>query len=131
MATIRVSFVIMNNPCCFQADNIYNCSGVFGGILENEDWLKQFNNPGDTLTGFITASYNLGCLLGCFSNFFVGERLGRRRTIWLAMGWIIVGAALQASAYTRAHLIVGRIVTGLGTGLKTSTVPMYANSTNY
>ncbi|KAH6874679.1 general substrate transporter [Thelonectria olida] len=112
--------------CCLCAFVLYGYDqGVFGGILENEDWLRQFKHPGDTLTGFITASYNLGCLLGCFANFFVGEKLGRRRAIWLAMGWIIVGAALQASAFTRSHLIVGRIVTGLGTGLKTSTVPMY------
>ncbi|KAL5607182.1 hypothetical protein FOBRF1_007679 [Fusarium oxysporum] len=58
-------------------------------------------------------------------NFFVGEKLGRRWTIWVAMGWILVGAALQATAFTRGHLIAGRIVTGVGTGLKTSTVPMY------
>ncbi|KAH7244805.1 general substrate transporter [Fusarium solani] len=112
--------------CCLCAFVLYGYDqGVFGGILENEDWLRQFNHPGDTLTGFITSSYNLGCLVGCFANFFVGEKLGRRRTIWLAMGWIIVGAALQTTAFTRGHLIVGRIVTGVGTGLKTSTVPMY------
>ncbi|EXK32757.1 hypothetical protein FOMG_11615 [Fusarium oxysporum f. sp. melonis 26406] len=112
--------------CCLCAFVLYGYDqGVFGGILENEDWLRQFNDPGDTLTGFITSSYNLGCLLGCFKNFFVGEKLGRRWTIWVAMGWILVGAALQATAFTRGHLIAGRIVTGVGTGLKTSTVPMY------
>ncbi|KAL4899967.1 hypothetical protein BDW74DRAFT_188837 [Aspergillus multicolor] len=112
--------------CCLCAFILYGYDqGVFGGILENEDWLNQFGHPGDTLTGFITSSYNLGCLVGCFGNFFIGDRLGRRRTIWFAMGWVIVGAALQASAYSRGHLIVGRIVTGVGTGLKTSTVPMY------
>lgn len=41
--------------------------GVFGGILQNEDWLTQFGNPDDTKTGIIVSSYNLGCLLGCFS----------------------------------------------------------------
>ncbi|WZH41972.1 general substrate transporter [Fusarium acuminatum] len=112
--------------CCLCAFVLYGYDqGVFGGILENEDWLRQFNSPGDTLTGFITSSYNLGCLLGCFINFFVGEKLGRRWTIWVAMGWILVGATLQATAFTRGHLIVGRVVTGVGTGLKTSTVPMY------
>ncbi|KAF5633938.1 sugar transporter STL1 [Fusarium tjaetaba] len=112
--------------CCLCAFVLYGYDqGVFGGILENEDWMRQFNDPGDTLTGFITSSYNLGCLLGCFKNFFVGEKLGRRWTIWVAMGWILVGAALQATAFTRGHLIVGRVVTGFGTGLKTSTVPMY------
>jgi MFS family permease len=111
--------------CCLCAFILYGYDqGVFGGILENTDWLAQFGYPGDTLTGIITASYNLGCLLGCFASFFIGEPLGRRCTIWFAMVWVIIGATLQATAFTRAHLIIGRIVTGFGTGLKTSTVPM-------
>ena len=32
---------------------------------------------------------------------------------------------LQASAFSRAHLVVGRIICGVGTGIDTSTVPMY------
>jgi predicted MFS family arabinose efflux permease len=57
-------------------------------------------------------------------NYVVGEELGRRRSIWLAMAFVIVGAVLQTSAFTVPHLIVGRIITGVGTGIKTSTVPM-------
>lgn len=45
--------------------------------------------------------------------------------IWLAMVLIIIGAVLQTSAFTLAHLIVGRIITGFGTGIDSSTVPMY------
>ena len=45
--------------------------------------------------------------------------------IWMAMGFIIVGASLQTSASSLPHLIVGRIITGLGTGIDSSTVPMY------
>lgn len=41
------------------------------------------------------------------------------------MGLILVGATLQTSAYQLAHLIVGRIITGFGTGIDSSTVPMY------
>lgn len=33
-----------------------------------------------------------------------------------------IGGALQASASTIAHLIVGRIVAGLGNGINTSTI---------
>jgi MFS family permease len=51
--------------------------------------------------------------------------LGRRYMIWLAMGLIMVGATLQTSAFSLAHLIVGRFITGLGTGIDSSTVPMY------
>lgn len=45
--------------------------------------------------------------------------------IWMAMAFIMVGASLQTSAYTLPHLIVGRIITGIGTGIDSSTVPMY------
>lgn len=38
---------------------------------------------------------------------------------------VTIGAALQASAFTVGHLIVGRVITGVGTGIKTSTVPPY------
>lgn len=45
--------------------------------------------------------------------------------MWVAMIWIIVGAALQCTAYSRAQLLVARYVTGIGTGIETSTVPIY------
>lgn len=45
--------------------------------------------------------------------------------MWLAASFIILGAILQASAFSKGHLIAGRIVTGIGTGIETSTVPMY------
>ena len=38
---------------------------------------------------------------------------------------MIVGATLQACAYSLPHLIVGRIVTGIGNGMNTSTVPTW------
>jgi predicted MFS family arabinose efflux permease len=56
--------------------------------------------------------------------FFVGEALGRRRVIWLAMAFVFVGTTLQVTSFTVAHLIIGRVITGVGTGLKTATVPM-------
>ncbi|KAF5972617.1 alcohol dehydrogenase [Fusarium bulbicola] len=91
--------------CCLYAFVLSGYDqGVFGGILKNEDWLRQFADLGDTLTRFITSSYNLDCLLGCFKNLFADEKLGRRWTIWVAMGWILVGAALQTTAFTRGHL---------------------------
>lgn len=66
-------------------------------------------------------------MLMCFVipvNFFLGDKLGRRKTMWFAMGLVIVGAVLQTTAYSVPHLVVGRIITGFGTGIKTSTVPM-------
>jgi predicted MFS family arabinose efflux permease len=39
------------------------------------------------------------------------------------MGCIIVGAILQTSAFSVAQLMIGRIITGMGVGIDTSTVP--------
>ncbi|KAL2106144.1 hypothetical protein VUR80DRAFT_7220 [Thermomyces stellatus] len=112
--------------CCLVAFILYGYDqGVLSGILQNEDFLDQFNHPTDSETGIIVSCFNLGCLAGCFVNFIIGDFLGRRRAIWCGMVLVIIGAALQASAFSRAQLIVGRLLTGLGTGMKTSTVPMY------
>lgn len=38
---------------------------------------------------------------------------------------MIIGAILQATAYTRAHMVVARIVSGVGMGFINSTVPVF------
>lgn len=78
-----------------------------------------------TLQSFIVAIYEIGCLLGALSNLWVGDRLGRRKTIVLGGFVMIVGAVLQASSFSYTQMIVARIITGLGNGLNTSTVPAY------
>lgn len=137
--------------CCLTAFILFGYDqGVFGGILQNEDWLNQFGHPSDSETGIIVSCYNLGCLAGCVSksttrtsicclsaggdhvlntgthlvNFFLGEKLGRRNTIWTAMVFVLIGAILQTTAFHVPHLVISRVVTGFGTGMKTSTVPM-------
>ncbi|EME40962.1 hypothetical protein DOTSEDRAFT_91026 [Dothistroma septosporum NZE10] len=99
--------------------------GVFSGIVGNTDFRQTFGEPGSSLEGIIVSIYNLGAFSGCVINFFIGERLGRRLCMWVAMGWIIVGAILQTTAYSVPQILVARYVTGIGTGIETSTVPMY------
>jgi len=45
--------------------------------------------------------------------------------MWVAMAVIIVGAVIQTCSYSVAQMLVGRIITGIGTGIETSTVPAY------
>jgi MFS family permease len=96
--------------------------GVFSGILQNENWLQQFGHPSEVITGITVSSYCLGALTGCIMNFFIGDILGRRKMIWLSMAFVFLGASLQTSAYSLGHLIAGRFITGVGTGLDSSTV---------
>lgn len=43
---------------------------------------------------------------------------------------MVVGAVLQTSAFGLAQLIVGRVITGIGNGLNTSTVPTWQSETS-
>lgn len=42
---------------------------------------------------------------------------------------LIVGATIQTTSYGIPQMIVGRIVTGLGNGINTSTVPVWHSET--
>ena len=106
---------------CLQAFWLFGYDqGVFGGLITNEDFLDTFGHPGSGLTGIIVSIYNIGCLLGCILNFFLGETVGRRQAIWSAMGFICVGAVIQTSSYGVPQLMIGRIITGKGGMLRKS-----------
>ena len=95
------------------------------GIVGNPDFLDTFDHPAPALEGIIVSVYNLGCFTGCILAFLFCEKTGRRVAMWIAMVWIIVGAILQTTAYSVPHMMVARFITGIGTGIETSTVPMY------
>jgi len=63
--------------------------GVFSGIVGNADWLETFGNPSSGLEGIIVSIYNLGAFSGCILTFIVGEKLGRRWCMWMAMAFIV------------------------------------------
>lgn len=78
-----------------------------------------------TIQGISVAAYNLGCFIGACSCIKIGDMLGRRKTIFVGSSIMVIGAILQCSAHSLGHFIVGRLVTGYGNGLNTSTVPTW------
>lgn len=70
------------------------------------------------MTGFIVAIYELGCFGGSITTSIWGEQLGRRKSIGIGVVIMIVGALLQATAYSTAHLCIARVVAGWGMGCK-------------
>ncbi|GAA5863241.1 hypothetical protein JCM8547_002874 [Rhodosporidiobolus lusitaniae] len=103
--------------------------GVLGGVLTGGPFRAQFPEltTNATLQGFTVAVYELGCAAGAVFAFFYGDKLGRRRSIMLGMVVLSIGAILQFLSYGLAQMIVGRIVTGLGNGLNTATIPVLQN----
>lgn len=52
----------------------------------------------------------IGCFFGAVSVFICGERLGRKRCIYVGAFLQGLGAILQASSFGVPQIIVGRIV---------------------
>ena len=74
----------------------------------------------DTPVGFyldFLLPQEIGCLIGALSNLWIGDRLGRRRTIVLGGVVMVIGAILQAASFSYAQMLVARVITGLGNGL--------------
>ncbi|KAI5285382.1 hypothetical protein KEM54_000618 [Ascosphaera aggregata] len=122
--------------------------GVTGGLLDMSSFVKHFepidrtkkhlalfrdpdaeDRKRSVYQGITVSSYNLGCFLGAIFTVFVGNRLGRRKTIFVGSIIMIIGAILQCTAFSLPHLVVGRVVTGWGNGMNTSTVPMWQSET--
>ncbi|EME42715.1 hypothetical protein DOTSEDRAFT_175986 [Dothistroma septosporum NZE10] len=104
-------------------------NGLMGGLVNTEHFDSTFNidvktDSGTNMIALIVAIFEVGCFFGAIITSFVGERLGRRRSIFGGVVVMIVGAILQATAYTRAHMIVARIVAGVGLGAINSTAPV-------
>lgn len=75
--------------------------------------------------GVSVSSYNLGCFAGALLTIWLGDKLGRRRTILAGSIVMVIGAALQCSAFSLTQLITGRVICGIGNGMNTSTVPVW------
>ncbi|TKA58250.1 hypothetical protein B0A49_11727 [Cryomyces minteri] len=103
--------------------------GVFGGILGNAQFIATFNNPTPTIQGQIVSTYDIGCILGALLTIFIGDRLGRKKTIMLACLFVIIGGALQASSFSLAQMIIARVIAGLGIGMESAAIPMWQSET--
>ena len=99
-------------------------NGLMGGLVNQTAFNDTFNNPDSVMISLIVSIMEVGAFFGSIATAFVGERLGRRRTISIGVVIMIIGSLLQSTAYTRAHMIVARIVTGFGLGAVNSTVPV-------
>lgn len=105
--------------------------GVFGGVVVTDDFLDQLNlRNNSSLLGTVTAIYDIGCFFGAIMAYFIGDTLGRKKTILLGTTIMSIGAILQITAFSVPQMIVGRIIGGIGNGLNTSTAPPWQAETS-
>ncbi|UZJ53928.1 hypothetical protein CBS101457_003248 [Exobasidium rhododendri] len=81
--------------------------------------------------GYITALFTIGGFISSLSLSFLKSRLlvlrRSRNVLILAAVWNILGGLVQMMAATWPSLGLGRLLTGLGSGLAVAVVPSYLN----
>ena len=89
----------------------------------------MLGEPGPTMTGFVTGVYDIGCAIGAVTAFFIGENIGRKRSIIYANILVIIGATIQTACYSYAQMAVARVIAGVGVGFSTVAVPILQSET--
>ncbi|KAK4544568.1 hypothetical protein LTR36_004140 [Oleoguttula mirabilis] len=109
--------------------------GDLAGLLAVPTFRNQFpqvdtiGNPGSlhvaTIQGITVAAWNIGCFLSAMLTIFWGDLIGRKKTIFVGLTFLIIGEIIQASSYSFGQFIAGRVIAGFGNGFNTATVPAW------
>jgi SP family myo-inositol transporter-like MFS transporter 13 len=72
----------------------------------------------------ITSITSVGAFIGAIAAGLTADRFGRKGAIYMGCILFIIGAILQACAYSLAQMTVGRLVVGFGVGSAAMIVPV-------
>lgn len=120
----------------------FSLFGYDQGLMASLITGKQFNyefpatkEVGDNdrhatvVQGAVTSCYELGCFAGSLFVMLYGERIGRKPLIVVGSLITIVGATISTTSFRDywglGQFVIGRVITGCGTGLNTSTIPVW------
>ncbi|GFF45317.1 hexose carrier protein [Aspergillus lentulus] len=99
---------------------------VMGGLITEESFTSVFPEMTNAnIQGIVIASFELGALVGALTCLDLGDRLGRRLTVWFGMFFMLIGGTLQTRAWALSQLTLGRVLSGIGLGLQVATVPSW------
>ncbi|KAH7345692.1 general substrate transporter [Rhizoctonia solani] len=104
----------------------YN-QGVFSSVLN----MWSFNHRMASVTedsgtkGWLVAILELGAWFGVLCTGQLADKIGRKRTILLAVVVFVIGVIVQTAAFKPVSIFVGRFITGLGVGSLSMAVPLY------
>ncbi|SCU96367.1 LANO_0E13322g1_1 [Lachancea nothofagi CBS 11611] len=112
--------------------------GLMSGLITGKQFNSEFpatyrvdadDRKATLVQGAVTACYEIGCFFGSLFVMFSGERLGRKPMVIMGAIATIVGTVISTSAFGPhwglGQFVVGRVITGVGTGLNTSTIPVW------
>ncbi|KAL1995553.1 hypothetical protein VTN49DRAFT_1740 [Thermomyces lanuginosus] len=101
--------------------------GVVSGIITMETFAARFPRiyTDSSFKGWFVSTLLLAAWFGSLCNGPIGDRLGRKRSMNLAVVVFVVGSALQCGAVNDPMLFVGRAIAGFAVGQLTHIVPLF------
>ncbi|RAK94896.1 putative MFS monosaccharide transporter [Aspergillus ibericus CBS 121593] len=105
--------------------------GVMSGIISDTAFEDLFTatKGNSTMQALVTSVYELGCLFGAMFALFFGDKTGRRKMIFSGAIVMIIGVTIQVTSFAHhiplLQFFIGRVITGIGNGMNTSTIPTY------
>ena len=98
-------------------------TGIISAVLVYlDDDLGRVLSSGEK--ELITSITSGGAFVGAVAAGLTADRFGRKGAIYMGCFLFVVGAVLQAAAYSLAQITVGRLVVGLGVGSAAMIVPV-------
>lgn len=106
-------------------------TGIIGGILTLESYMRDFRYTKEdtaTVASNSTSLLQAGAFFACFFAWPFTARFGRRWTLVLGAMIFNVGAVIQTiNTHSLVAFYVARIISGIGVGMATVTMPMYSS----
>lgn len=109
-------------------------SGIITGTQFNDEF-RATKSTGDNdrhatvVQGAVTSCYELGCFFGSLFVMFRGEKIGRKPLVMVGAVLTIIGTVISTAAFGPqwglGQFVIGRVITGIGTGMNTSTIPVW------
>ncbi|OCH94787.1 general substrate transporter [Obba rivulosa] len=99
--------------------------GVMSGVITGPHFRKFFNSPGPIEVGTMVAVLEVGAFITSLAAGQVGDRLGRRGTLFIGACVFGVGGVIQTFTPGFWIMVIGRVVAGFGVGLLSTIVPIY------
>ncbi|KAF5369432.1 hypothetical protein D9758_002669 [Tetrapyrgos nigripes] len=111
--------------CCCSGDSGFDGT-VMGGINAMEQYQRYFGMNGKgSSTSIVFGIYTIGSLSGTIPASYLPDKFGRRLSMFFANLVLIVGAVLTANATSRNMFLVGRWLTGVGSGCAGASAKSY------
>uniref|UniRef100_A0A060TCU3 ARAD1D41998p n=1 Tax=Blastobotrys adeninivorans TaxID=409370 RepID=A0A060TCU3_BLAAD len=139
--------IAINIVCCLSIFFFGYDQGMMSGVNNSPDYVRTMDlghvippeTPGGqysvnvtkpTKLGGIVAIYYFGTLWGAVLGGHVGDWWGRVNAVRIGCVWVMLGAALQASAQNTNWMLCARIINGVGTGVLNVIVPVWSAETS-